>query len=217
MAEQQILTAERRGRVTALSRAGDGAAEKGETALTEDQTLEGLCRGEPSALDWAVTRYTSYVASVIYHVVGAYAVPADVEELTSDVFVALWRNPERVRAGKLRPWLGAVARNKARDFLRSQRLELPLEDDVLFLDANPLEAGAEQGELRQAVRKAVFSMEQPDREIFVRHYYYLQPLRLVAEQMGMPESTVKTRLRRGRMALKERLTQGGFADGIPNQ
>lgn len=217
MTGQQILMTERRGRVTALSRAHDAAAEKGETALAERKTLEGLCRGEPSALDWAVTRYTSYVASVIYHVVGSYAVPADVEELTSDVFVALWQQPERVRAGKLRPWLGAVARNKARDFLRSQRIELPLEDDILFLDADPLQEGSEQGELRQAVREAVFSMEQPDREIFVRHYYYLQPLRRVAEQMGMPESTVKTRLRRGRLDLKERLTQGGFADGIPNQ
>lgn len=217
MAGQQTLMAERRGRVTALSQTHDAAAEKGKTALAEKQTLEALCRGEPSALDWAVTRYTPYVAAVISHVVGSYAVPADVEELTSDVFVALWQQPERVRAGKLRPWLGAVARNKARDFLRSQRIELPLEDDLLSLETDPMQASTEQGELRQAVRTAVFSMEQPDREIFIRHYYYLQPLRQVAEQMGMLESTVKTRLRRGRLALKERLTQGGFADGIPNQ
>jgi len=190
---------------------------KGGAALREDQALAALRRGETAALAWIIHRYTPYVASVIGCVAGAYAAPSDVEELVSDVFLALWHGAGQVRPGKLRPWLGAVARNKARDHLRGLRVELPLEDDVLSLEADPMQAGAEQDELRRAVREAVLSMEQPDREIFLRHYYYLQPLKEVARQMGMRESTVKSRLRRGRAALKQRLIERGFADGLPDQ
>ena len=54
-------------------------------------------------------------------------------------------------------------------------------------------------------------MSPLDREIFLRHYYYAQTVKEVALQMGMKESTVKTRLKRGRVKLKETLMREGFA------
>ena len=60
-------------------------------------------------------------------------------------------------------------------------------------------------ELRNAVRSCVLGMEEPDREIFLRHYYYHQKTPKIAEEMGMNHSTVRTRLRRGRESLKRTL------------
>jgi RNA polymerase sigma-70 factor (ECF subfamily) len=45
-------------------------------------------------------------------------------------------------------------------------------------------------------------MELPDREIFLRHYYYYQGVSRIAEEMDMNVSTVKTHLARGRQKLK---------------
>ena len=63
---------------------------------------------------------------------------------------------------------------------------------------------------RQQVRQAVDSLPGPDREIFLRHYYYAQTVQEISRQMNINESTVKTRLRRGRGKLKDILTREGF-------
>ena len=57
--------------------------------------------------------------------------------------------------------------------------------------------------------RAAFYVD-PDREIFLRHYYYAQAVQEIARQMGLNESTIKTKLRRGRMKLKDILTREGF-------
>ena len=56
------------------------------------------------------------------------------------------------------------------------------------------------------VREAVLSMGQPDREIFLRFYYYCQSVSVISEKMQMNPSTVKTRLHRGREKLRQHLT-----------
>jgi len=58
----------------------------------------------------------------------------------------------------------------------------------------------------------VLSMTQPDKEIFLRFYYYCQSISVIAEKMGMNQSTVKTRLKRGREKLRQHLT--GFKTEI---
>ena len=57
------------------------------------------------------------------------------------------------------------------------------------------------------VRLAVTRLGEPDREIFLRHYYYAQTVTEIGRIMGLNESTIKTKLRRGRMRLKELLTR----------
>ena len=59
------------------------------------------------------------------------------------------------------------------------------------------------------MRRAVEEMGEPEREIFLRYYYYAQSVREISQEMRMNESTVKTRLRRGRMRLKTTLLRWG--------
>ena len=61
---------------------------------------------------------------------------------------------------------------------------------------------------RQArVRAAIEAMSPVDREIFLRYYYYLQPAPEIAQAMGLTHGAVRTRLSRGRAALKKILLQ----------
>ena len=88
--------------------------------------------------------------------------------------------------------------------------ELPLEEDaIIFSDIDP-QCDIEAREQASFIRRAVLAMEQPDREIFLRHYYYFQPVSQIAEEMQINSSTVKTRLRRGRSKLKDILCEGGY-------
>ena len=58
------------------------------------------------------------------------------------------------------------------------------------------------------IRGAVDGMGEPDREIFLRHYYYCQSVADIAAALDMNANTVKTRLRRGRERLRAELSKG---------
>jgi RNA polymerase sigma-70 factor (ECF subfamily) len=130
----------------------------------------------------------------------------DVEEVVSDVFMAAWNQPQDLRPGKVKAWLGSVARHKARNALRAAGQDLPLEEDVLELEDSSAFEALERREQTELIRQALESLPPKDREIFLRHYYYAQPIKDISREMKMPEGTVKTRLRRGRMNLKEFLS-----------
>ena len=114
--------------------------------------------------------------------------------------------------GKVKAWLEAVARNKARDALRRRRPSLPLEEDVLTLAAPGPEEAMGEREQADCLRAAVLAMEETDRDIFLRHYYLCQTVAVIARDLDMNPSTVKARLRRGREKLKKTLREGGFLD-----
>lgn len=181
--------------------------------MHDAKALQRLQRGDEEALAWIIDRYTPYVHTVVCHVMGQYMSQADMEEVDADVFVALWHNAASVHPAALKGWLGTVARNAAKNKLRSAGQEIPLEEDALLLTEDTPEDEALRTERHNAVRRAVLAMPWPDREIFLRHYYYYQPLADVAREMDMNLSTVKTRLRRGREKLRTVLTQEGWNEG----
>ena len=87
--------------------------------MDEGTLVKKLNRHSRSALEQAVVRFTPYVGAVIAGVLAGRACREDVEELSADVFLALWAHREELDPEQgLRPWLGTVARNKAREVAR---------------------------------------------------------------------------------------------------
>lgn len=176
--------------------------------MDEASALRALCTGDGEALGWFIDRYTPYVATIVKNTLPPGATAQDAEEAVADTFVALWRGAARIRPGGVRAYLGGIARNKARDAARAVRGETPLKEDVLSLpEPGPDEALAER-ELLERTRRAVDAMPEPDREIFLRHYFYCQTVADIGLAMEMNVNTVKTRLRRGRERLRAELTKG---------
>lgn len=182
--------------------------QKRDDSLTEKQLIKELVRGELSALETLIQRYTPYVSSVIARILRGRQ--ADVEELTADVFLAAWENRDRLRPGKVRSYLGAIARNRAFNLLRADRQTLPLEDDVLLLETDGPEKELDRRETARIVRQALSQLDKSQRELFVRHYYYGQTVQEAALAMGVNLSTAKTWLRRGRETLKTILKKEGY-------
>ena len=173
--------------------------------MTEVSALLRLQHGKEDALVWFMDKYTPYVCTVIRYIIGAAMSEEDVEEVASDVFLTLWEQADRVCLDAVRPWLGGVARNKARQKLRDRGLTLPLEEDLLIIDGTDPETDLEQADRDRIVREAVLAMEPGDREIFLRYYYHCQPIAHIARDLQIPVSTVKSRLRRGREKLRAAL------------
>jgi len=176
--------------------------------MRDEIILRKIRSGDPAGLEALMDRYIPYVSAIVWNHLRNTLSKEDAEEVVSDVFLTAWQKAGDVLPGSLKPWLGAVARNRARSRLRSAGGELPLEEDVLEIPAEETPEGLlESREERSLVRKALDGLPAEDREIFLRHYYYAQTVSEISREMRINESTVKTRLRRGRLRLRTMLVR----------
>ena len=171
--------------------------------LTEEQALRQMKQGSQDALAWFIQRYGAYVSTIIHNIIGQRMSNADVEEVASDVFLALWNNAGKILPDAARSWLATVARNTARSRLRRASDTLPLDEEAVIVDDRTPEATLERREQAVRVRMALLSLNPVDREVFLRFYYYYQKTADIAADMGLNESTVRTKLNRGRAKLRD--------------
>ena len=84
---------------------------------------------------------------------------------------------------------------------------VPLEDDIFEVPVEDSYRQIELAQLKEAVKQMVERLEEPDRTILLRYYYFYQKTDEIARDMGMKPATVRTKLARSRQKLKEWLTQ----------
>lgn len=178
--------------------------------MREDVILRKIRTGDPDGLEELMKCYIPYISTVCWNILRDCMSREDVEEVVSDVFLAAWNQAEKIQPGKTKAWLGAVARNMAKNKLREMGQALPLEEDVLDIpDEHTPVTVAERKEEHRLVRKSIDQLGQPDREIFLRHYFYCQTVMEISQEMHLNESTIKTKLRRGRTRLRTILMRWG--------
>ena len=84
-----------------------------------------------------------------------------------------------------------------------------LEDMELGIDID-MTSEASRRINAEIIQKVINSMPEPEREIFIRRYYYCERVRAIAEAVGCSEKKVENILYRYKNKLKERLTEGGI-------
>ena len=179
--------------------------------MNEHRLLQELKNGDAGALSEIITVYTPYLCAIASNIMDPPLSEADVEEAVSDAFVQLWLHRDEPSPGKLKAWLAAVIRNRAKDALRAARLSEPLDDDFLEIAApNDVEENVLREELTTLAREAVSSLGEPDREIFQRRYFLYQKTEEIAGALNINAATVRTKLRRGREKLQNYLTERGY-------
>ena len=178
--------------------------------MTEEILLSRLQKGDSRALNSIIAQYGPYVQTIAANITIPPLQREDVEEVASDVFLALWNHAEEVEAGKLKAWIAAVTRNTAKNKLRSSHLALPLEEDCFILEVPDVEDALLEQELQRLTREAVEALPEPEHEIFVRHYFLYQKAAEIAQALDLNASTVRSKLLRGREKLKEYLTERGY-------
>ena len=174
----------------------------------EYKLLKSLRKGDTEALKELIIRYTAFVSSVIRRILKDRS--GEWEELTQDVFLALWDNRKKMSEIKLKPYLASIARHKAYSLLRKYHEELPLEDDILIYDSENIELKIEQKELSKLMTEALDQLPVDHRELFIRHYYYGQTVSEAAKEMNINDSTAKSWLKRDREKLRAILIEKGI-------
>jgi RNA polymerase sigma-70 factor (ECF subfamily) len=137
--------------------------------------------------------------------------PAQAEEVTQEVFVELWRTAPRFdpARGTARSWIMTCAHRRAVDRVRSAERAARRDDLAGRRDqGRPYDEVVEQVETsleREHVRRGLDALTELQREAVVLAYYGGYTHREIAQLLGVPSGTVKTRLRDGLIRLRDHL------------
>ena len=176
--------------------------------MTEKEALVLLRQGQEIGLAWMIQRYTPYVGSIVWSIIGHALTRQDAEEVVADVFTVLWRYREKPIEGRVKGYLAAIARTRAIDRLHTARPEPPLEYDALEMIQEGPEEEVIIRERQARVRRLLEDMGQPDREIFLRHYYLHETAVDIGVRLGLSPEAVRQRLKRGRDQLRLEIMKG---------
>ena len=171
--------------------------------MNEQSAFRSLQKGSQDGLVWFIEHYSNYVGTIIMRILGNHMTEQDAEEVVSDVFLALWKQADRIQTDNIKAYLGRMARNMALNKFRELGLTLPLEEDRIQVDTSTPEGELLKKEAAEIVTREVKKMKEPEREILLRYYYYFESVEQIAERLRMNPATVKTKLFRARKRLKD--------------
>ena len=155
-------------------------------ALSDESLLAGMASGEEHAAAAFVRRYQARVFGLALTIVG---VPALAEDVAQDAFVKAWRHAATYdpRRGRVSTWLLTITRNAAIDAIRYRHEQGDELDTSL------------------ALRQALSELPPEQATPIVMMTFYGLTANEIATSNDVPLGTVKTRVRRGLRALRERL------------
>lgn len=164
--------------------------------LLRTRPEEGMCE--------LIGQYHALVFTVCSNILRGY--PQDAEECVSESFVQMWRTVKRLKKpSQLRAYLCCTARNIAisryRSLKQTQKNLTDMPDENMQSDADVILMTERRME-KEKLESAILSLKEPDREIFVRKYYYMESVRSLAERFSLTEKAVESILYRSRRHLR---------------
>ncbi len=175
-----------------------------------DALLVRIAAGDRSAYDAVYRLVTPHVLATVRGVLRDASLS---EEVAQEVMLEIWRkastfDPSR---GGWRGWVSTLARRRAVDRVRSEQASRDRNDRVARRDdAPPTDVVVEEVERRLEhwqVREALASLTERQREAIDLAYFAGHTYRDVAEVLGIPEGTAKSRLRDGLLRLRGALEE----------
>ncbi len=190
-------------------------------APTDDDLVEAFQAGDLSAFDDLVRRWDRKMQGAIYRIMGS---EEEARDLSQETFLRAYRALKAFKGeARFSSWLYQIALNVCRDRMRRKRgrsfvsldeLDETGQSPPAFAGPSALEI-AERNDVARAVSAAVAALPEEQREVIVLKEYQGLTFLEIAEILGLPMSTVKTRLYRGLGQLRERLEQQGIRGAAP--
>jgi RNA polymerase sigma-70 factor, ECF subfamily len=172
--------------------------------------IERIAAGDKLAMKVLYARHHVQTYRFLLRLVGD---EAQAEDLVSEVFFDVWRNAHQFQGNsRVSTWILAIARFKALSALR-RRKDDELDDDhaAAIPDmADDPEIAVQKKDRVAIMRQCLSHLSLVHREIIDLAYYQDKPINEVAEILGVPENTVKTRMFHARRRLSELLAQHGI-------
>lgn len=185
-----------------------GDARRGEA----EDLLERAARGDRDAVMSLYDRFAPVLLAVAMRIAGGRA---EAEDIVQEVFARAWREAatfDRAR-GSAVAWLVTLTRNRAIDAVRSRKRRTRHEDDqtreepAVAPPSSTPELAVVDAERAAAVRVALESLRPEQRQVLELAYFSGLSHSEIAERLGQPLGTVKTRIAQAVKRLRDELSR----------
>ena len=176
---------------------------------SDEMLLEGITGGDRAAMHLLYARHNVRVYRFILRIVRDASVA---EDLASQVFLDVWRTAGQFEGrSQVSTWLLSIARFKALTALRQRRHEDLDQEDMLEIadDADTPEASLDRSNTSAILRACIAKLSPAHREIIDLVYYHEKSVEEAGLIIGIPQSTVKTRMFYARKQLATLLKGAG--------
>ncbi len=177
--------------------------------MSDDTLLRMIAGGDRQAMHLLFSRHNARVYRFVLRFIGN---ASSAEDIVSETFLDVWR-----RAGgfgsksQASTWLLAIARNKAAS-ARRRPADEQLDDDAFAIEepADDPEAALDKKHRGAAIRACLSQLSSAHREVLDLVYYHEKTIEEVAQIIGSPTGTVKTRMHYARQRMRELLNAAGL-------
>jgi RNA polymerase sigma-70 factor, ECF subfamily len=176
-------------------------------AVLLDNTDDSTNNNTEICIDWLMDKYGDDITRLAYSYVRNLS---SAEDIAQNTFIKCYQHSSSFRGeSSIKTWLYRIAINCCKDYLRSSYFKrispthliqkfikepLPSTESVYF-----------ESDDSKALRECVFNLPSKYREVIILHYYDDLKIREIEEILELKGNTVKTRLRKARTILKEKL------------
>lgn len=177
---------------------------------TPDSLIERCLQGDQAAWETIVRQHWRKVFNVAYKFVGRHH---EAEDLAQDIFLKIFRALHTFdRRANFQTWLISISRNLCIDYYRSVRKERETIDrDLHSADLSPVSSDVgphvilERSDRRTLLRHALEKLPPTLRTAVLLRDIQELSYQEIAERLGLPEGTVKSRINRGRTELARQI------------
>jgi RNA polymerase sigma-70 factor (ECF subfamily) len=196
--------------ITGISRQAIAARPASAQATSDEDLVRAIAAGDRNAMHALYARHNVRVYRFVLRLTNDTSLA---EDLVSEVFIDVWRHADGFKEkSQVSTWLLAIARYKALSALR-RRPDEQLDDCAAAAIEDPAddpEAFADSQGRSAIVQKCLMQLSAAHREVIDLVYYHEKPVEEVAGIVGVPVSTVKTRMFYARQRMGALLEAAGI-------
>ena len=184
--------------------------------MEDSQIVDLYWRKDANAIKESDTKYGAYCYAIADNILRN---SEDSEECVNDTWLHAWNAMPPQKPSKLQLFLAKITRNLSFNRFNARSAQKRGSGEiVLVLDelteciaySESAEQEYEGKELEQCIRLFVQTLPQRERNVFVRRYFYTEPVSAIAKRYNLTESNALAILSRTRKKLKTHLTREGF-------
>jgi len=183
--------------------------------MTDEEIISLFFERSEQAITELARKHGSAVAGVARNILGN---EQDTEECVNDTYLGAWNSIPPHRPSPLRTFVCKIARNLATKKYhantaekRNSHYDAALDElEDCFSDSNSVESEFDARQLAEAINAFLATLNSTDRFIFMRRYWYSDPLRDIARMAGTTPNSVSVRLCRLREKLRYYLVKEGL-------
>lgn len=181
----------------------------------EKKILKDYLVDQKLDIEQVIDDYYNYIYAVVKNSVNITITDEDIEEIISDVFMALWRNNARLNNTiEIKSYLIGIAKNTIKNRYRKMNINISISDyEEKLISKYDLEKDIESIEQEREIINILKSLKEIEYKVFIFYYYDSKSIKEIANILNISISNVKVTLYRVRKILRKKLKDGGYSYG----